>query len=502
LFTDPDTGEVRGHSYIENINKKKLEQLELIYKSEHDLLTGFYNKIATEKYITDFLSTGEGKIGTHAFLIIDVDYFKSVNDNFGHAFGDAVLSQFSAKIRDLFRDVDILGRIGGDEFVVFMKNVQSERVVLTKAREICSQVNDSFNKNGTIHKISASIGIAFYNEHGKTYQELYKNSDAALYISKQEGRDQYTVYNDNMCVLVSNIKAIDPHEFIEPKSFEKNIIEYIFRILYESNDKCLAINSVLELVGKHFNCDRTYIFENSPDSLYMSSTFEWCSDGIASQRLHSQSIPPELLKKSKNTFNQNGMFFLPDVAKSFIDPSEVFIPSDVKSLLQFSIDKNNEFRGFIGFDQCKSIRIPTKKEMSDLQSISNILGVFIMEMRAIEETVASKNMALSIINNLYSYAYVCDPANYKILFMNQKILEISPNAKIHDHCYSTIWQRKTPCEFCPIKSMINNRGDDFTMKLFNPLVNSWVKSTASWIDWLDGTKMCLVSISPISNQNK
>ncbi|MEG1779483.1 MAG: PAS domain-containing protein, partial [Oscillospiraceae bacterium] len=69
LFSDPDTQEIRGHSYVENINEKKEKQLELIYKAEHDLLTGFYNKAATEKYITDFLSVGDGKVGKHAFII-------------------------------------------------------------------------------------------------------------------------------------------------------------------------------------------------------------------------------------------------------------------------------------------------------------------------------------------------------------------------------------------------------------------------------------------------
>lgn len=127
LFQDSNTGNLKGLFYIENIDAEKKKKLELVYKSQHDLLTGFYNKITVAEKINAFLSTSDGKAGKHVFFIIDLDYFKQINDNFGHAFGDAVLSQISAKVKTMFRDDDILGRIGGDEFVIFMKNIHGKK---------------------------------------------------------------------------------------------------------------------------------------------------------------------------------------------------------------------------------------------------------------------------------------------------------------------------------------------------------------------------------------
>lgn len=206
LYEDSQTGDIKGYSYIEDINTTKKRELALIYSSEHDALTSLYNKSTVEKYITDFLSTREVKCKNQAFFIIDIDYFKSVNDNFGHAFGDVVLTQVAHKINSLFRSIDIIGRVGGDEFVVLLKNISNKKIALVKAQEICDKIADNFIKNGIHHKITVSIGIAFYREHGKSYEELYKHSDTALYISKENGRNRYTVYHNNMKHAFQNPK--------------------------------------------------------------------------------------------------------------------------------------------------------------------------------------------------------------------------------------------------------------------------------------------------------
>lgn len=498
LFEEPESGCIKAFFYIENINESKLAALDILYKSEHDLLTGLYNKTATEKKITEFLASSDGIAGKHAFFILDIDFFKATNDHFGHAFGDAVLSRTGEKLRDMFRETDIIGRIGGDEFVMLMKNIQSEKTATAKAQEVCDCIADSFTKDGTSYHLSASIGIAFYSSHGKSYDELYKNSDTALYISKETGRNRYTVYNGDMNAIELGKNEIIPGVFLHEKTFAESSTEYVFRILYESEDKTSAINAVLELVGKHYDTSRAYIFELIEGGRRGINTFEWCAPGVLSYRGYENDSQFLNSRVEAGRFNEFGVYLMPDIKRMEPRVQELLEPLNVLSSLQFSIRKGGEFRGFIGFDECRFERVPSKKEIFELQNISNMLGVFISEMRSAQETIGMKNMVMSIINGLDSYAYVCSPTTYRILFLNDKTARISENAEVGRHCYEAIWNRSTPCERCPMKKLI---GDDLsicTVELRNSNLGRNVMATASWIDWIDGERVCLVDSVDIS----
>lgn len=491
LYEDPHTGDIRGYAYIEDIDSRKKAELALVYKAEHDSLSGFYNKSMTEKLISDFLATADAKVRQHAFIMIDIDYFKSINDNFGHVFGDAVLSQTSAKIATLFRDDDVLGRVGGDEFIVFMKNIYNTKVATAKAEEIRALLCESYSQRGKSYQISASVGVAIYPAHGKKYEELYIHSDSALYISKKNGRNQVSLYNSLM-ELVESDKEFNPLGLLEPRTFEDSISEYVFRILYESTDKEASINAVLELVGKHLGVSRAYIFEDTPDRQYTTNTYEWCNDGVGPQIENLQFVPYQQLGPYKDNFNADGIFHMPDINRASPGVREVLQPQGVKSMLQFSICKSGEIIGFIGFDQCDRLRVPTRKEVSDCHNIAQILGVFLIEMRVQRQSKLMENLAVSIVNALDSYAYVCNPVDHSLLFINDSTLEISPGAQVGQKCYRAFWAREAPCEVCPMKSLVATQQSKYSMEIYNNNLHIWVRATASWIDWAGSGRVCLV----------
>ena len=489
LFEDVKTNDLIGYSYMEDIDEEKKRELDLIYKAEHDALTGLYNKDSVEKHITEFLSTAEGKSGKHAFFIMDLDNFKGINDTFGHLFGDAVISQTASKIRDLFRDIDILGRIGGDEYIALMKNISSDKIVHIKAQELIEKITDNFAQND----ISISIGIALFQEHGKTYEQLYKKSDAALYTSKNNGRNQYTVYEPKIETGESAVKAINEDEFIAPKMFEDNIAEYVFRLLYESTDKTAAINTVLELVGKHYNVSRAYVLEKNLVTGCMKNTFEWCNKGVLPQIQNLQNLVDEYKIEYDSNFSDNGIYFVPDVSK-LMQPDRGFLEAQqIKSMLQFSIMKDGEFRGFIGFDECRIVRPLYKKEAILLQNVASILGVFILGMRSTQETDMEKQINLSIINGLDSYVYVCDPNTYKLVFANEKTLAALPDAKIGSHCYESIRGEQAPCDMCPMKVMKEKNIDQYTTLINNSNLGKLIRVSGCWVNWTENRTMCLMN---------
>ena len=180
--------------YIVRKNRQKTEAI--LHSAQTDELTQVYNRKYAERFAENALE--EAKDGSiHAFFIMDIDKFKEVNDVYGHAVGDVVLRTFGVLLGRQFRGDDIVGRIGGDEFIILMRNVTTKEAVRTKAEQLMAEtkklVFDEMDGKG----ITISVGIALAPEHGKTYMNLYRSADQALYETKRNGRNGFTIYGEN-----------------------------------------------------------------------------------------------------------------------------------------------------------------------------------------------------------------------------------------------------------------------------------------------------------------
>lgn len=179
--------------YILRTNKDR--QSELIRFANTDALTGLRNKKNTEDEIQRWLEDKKDEQNSlQVFFIMDIDYFKKINDQYGHLAGDAALRKMGSLLKSQFREDDILGRIGGDEFAVLMKNVASVENVETKAENLKKAVHELFIEELRGESLTCSMGISCCPIHGKSFVELYKHADIALYETKQNGRDGYTIY--------------------------------------------------------------------------------------------------------------------------------------------------------------------------------------------------------------------------------------------------------------------------------------------------------------------
>ena len=170
-------------------------------KAERDLLTGLLNKVTMELSVEEALK--KRPYSTFAFYIIDMDNFKAVNDNLGHATGDKVLVDVANKLTLLFNEYDYIGRLGGDEFAVMLvipENMSnySSRLIELKAKSLCENLKETYSDENISVTVSSSIGIAVYDKDGKNFEELYKHADQALYQSKNNGKDQYNFYKGEL----------------------------------------------------------------------------------------------------------------------------------------------------------------------------------------------------------------------------------------------------------------------------------------------------------------
>ena len=179
---------------IIDIDEDKRAAAQMQKRAETDALTGLPNRGTVQQLVESHLKHC-GPDQNHAFLLIDIDNFKWVNDTFGHQRGDEVLSDASALLREQVRPCDVAGRLGGDEFVVFMDDVPSVEQVMEIAARLGELFNHSFSFGKDPGSVSISIGIALSPAHGTTFDELYRNADKALYESKNHGRNRYSIYS-------------------------------------------------------------------------------------------------------------------------------------------------------------------------------------------------------------------------------------------------------------------------------------------------------------------
>lgn len=179
---------------LANIHERKAEASLLREQAHTDALTRLANRTHAEERIASAL---RGSAGSRcALLFLDLDDFKSINDRFGHPVGDEVLRCLAREIRDCVRESDVVGRVGGDEFVVFLRNVSSEADVARKAEELC-HLNSAALCPGLpddAPATSCSVGIAMSPEDGVEYTELMARADHALYQAKARGKRGYAFY--------------------------------------------------------------------------------------------------------------------------------------------------------------------------------------------------------------------------------------------------------------------------------------------------------------------
>ena len=232
-----------------------------------DSATGIYNKKAITDMITEEINkaVGENKNIQMYLMILDIDNFKSVNDSYGHYFGDEVIKSFADSLRISVGGRGLVGRIGGDEFMVLLKDVSVEevRIMLKSMRKGLKVL---LAQKQPEYLFSTSIGISQFSKDGTDFETLFKIADAALYIAKEKGKDRYIIYDyDKHGDILADMKhdIAFGNEFMKPMAkyeLAANIVMKvslgqikIMDVLSEITDK-LNIHGISIFAGNDMKC--------------------------------------------------------------------------------------------------------------------------------------------------------------------------------------------------------------------------------------------------------
>lgn len=190
---DKNTGHFIVNLYVENIDSRKQKELKMKNDAELDPLTNTYNRLGFKVLMENILSrTLKGHLSV--FGLLDIDDFKTFNDEMGHLHGDAVLVRVAEIFKRCFRQNDIIGRLGGDEFVFLLDNVAKIDFIKKKLHSFYRELHTIDSNIKT--PIYVSIGISISPWDGSDFETLYRKADIALYAAKRSGKNRWSIYQD------------------------------------------------------------------------------------------------------------------------------------------------------------------------------------------------------------------------------------------------------------------------------------------------------------------
>ncbi len=183
-----------------DITPRKLAEKQLIHTATHDPLTGLTNRLVFYDRIAVELARARRNQTKLALIYIDLDKFKFVNDTLGHSCGDQLLKAVAERLQNLLRETDTLARMGGDEFMYILPEVEKTEDVDMLANKVLDAIRRPFLLDGQLQSITASSGIAIYPNDGKDAETLMKNADLAMYFAKDKGRDRHLHFSSEMVI--------------------------------------------------------------------------------------------------------------------------------------------------------------------------------------------------------------------------------------------------------------------------------------------------------------
>lgn len=424
---------------ISDIDKQKNNELHTQKQLQQDPLTNLYNRIASEQLIQKYI---ENETDDACLFVIDIDDFKGVNDSLGHIYGDTLLRNLSLRLKTCVRDDAIVGRVGGDEFIVFLGHIKQDEI--TFYIEQIQQVFRSYLLGEDMpYPVTGSIGVSCYPKDGDSYQQLFNHADMAMYHAKSSGKDKSCLYDDIQNVSFSEYQALNqtPTNHI---SYRNQLVDYVFDVLQNEPDFENSIPMLLELVGNLYHGCRVYIYELQRETHIMENTFEWCQTSVASKR---ESFTLEDYRNAQ-VFIHNSVSVCNDTRQLSNQKCKQWLENrNVKSILAGVIKEYELPTVIFGFENCVAYDAIDMEARYTLSLISETIGLFLLQARKSLIREEQKYVYDEMLKHNDTIMYAIDPESYQLLFSTLE------TGEERGTCYKILHDFDKPCPNCLMKKL-------------------------------------------------
>jgi diguanylate cyclase (GGDEF)-like protein/PAS domain S-box-containing protein len=194
---------------LRDITERKRTEQQINYMATHDVLTGLPNRLMFSQLLNQAIRSAQRHKKQLAVFFIDLDRFKTINDSLGHEAGDRLLKEMARRFKRSLRTIDVVGRLGGDEFIILTEEVEELSQIANVAHKILTTTIQPMSLQGEECRVTASIGISMYPGNGTDEQTLIKNADMAMYFAKEEGKNNYQFYSKDIQSLSNKRFSIE-----------------------------------------------------------------------------------------------------------------------------------------------------------------------------------------------------------------------------------------------------------------------------------------------------
>lgn len=303
LVQDVHNGSLYAYGTLQDIHNKKLMEMTMKNRAEHDMLTGAYNKDTAIQMISDLLEKARRQKSSYALLNFRIDHFAQIVHDSGYSAADRILKEVAAQLMMRFTPDKIVGKFYGDEFIVFVYNSPERSMVKLYAQEVQKAVAMPYMFPDTKCPVSLSVGIVFENGAANGFSSLYHKARLALTASKASGQNHPFIYSESLegLAYLPEKKLFQETDLPDPKQTGsgENLLLKCMYSLSGSIDFKDSLENTLEELGSYYQGDRVYMVEMDWREQKVSGVYEWRKQNVASIR-NSGS----LLLKPKEAFEE------------------------------------------------------------------------------------------------------------------------------------------------------------------------------------------------------
>lgn len=396
-----------------NIHKYK-QVLDAFHESvDHDELTKVYTKEGLGQKIDSFLEN-DTKSKNCALFLIDIDQYESINSTYGYVFGDALLLELATKLKWIYQGkTSLIGRAGGDEFAIFISNIEDESSAEIEAKKILSTISETLVKVDNINFITACMGISLSPDSGTKYSDLLKNCDTALYYAKQQGKSQYAFYNPSMQpkkYIADNIQTAETiinTQKYDYSLIDSQIIANIVEILSDARNLESSINMILGVLGTFYNLNYIGILETNEVTKEGHINYEWrvdCSTKWNSNITFNSDIMEMLERHNNENLNYFSTSNIDDLAPIIPTIHSLAKEFGITGILECGMYEHNLTGSYVAFCFNTPGRKWEQNEIDTLQLISKILSGYVASLESQRKTAwLQRTDPLTECNNLTTF---------------------------------------------------------------------------------------------------
>ena len=370
---------------VRDITREKQREKLLEEQAARDSLTSVYNFSFGRKLINDYLQSKD-PYATCGMMVMDIDYFKYVNDTFGHLFGDYVLSELARLLKDFFEEKDVVMRFGGDEFVVFLKDI-SHSALVKKGMQFVEAVRGlKFEEKD--YSMTCSVGICYLseNESGYTFDQLFGNADWALYRAKENGKDQYA-FCDNLRRFELTKKDLPANGSIDARYLRNDVISTAFEIFEKRNSFSSAIEQLMEIIGYRFRLDRITIIRTDIQEKNTGRQYQWTSDYAPEVLKEKAEFTKEDFLTLFQSYDEYQTTVLQWNNMSMYSPqgAALLMQGGAKTVLYAAMYCEGKYTGAISYVTCREKRYWSRQNRKELGEVTKIISAHLARRQAVNE---------------------------------------------------------------------------------------------------------------------